>query len=536
MARKQGTFGAVAAGHEETAVTAVEVLKAGGNAFDAAVAAMATACVTEPVLASLGGGGFLLARTASAPGEAVLYDFFTQTPKNRHSRDEIEFFPVLADFGTATQEFHIGAGACATPGMAAGMSMIQHDLCRMAPMDHFSRAIGLARNGVRVNDFQSFLFGVVSAIYDRDPESIACFGDSHNARNTNGAPAKLAPLGALMQNPDLGATLAAMAHEGCQLFSHGEIASEIGDFSRDHGGHLSKEDLAGYRVEKRAPLCIDYKGARILTNPAPSTGGLLIAFALRLMEKTGYGQHEDAVGGAGEVPDHKALAQIMAATNRARVESGLSDLHETAGETLLDADFLATYEAEILGRPQAPRGTTHISIVDAAGNAASVTLSNGEGCGRMLPGRGFMLNNMLGEEDINPLGFNAWAEDVRLCSMMSPSLMLEDRDVVTALGSGGSNRIRTAVLQVISNILDNGMDMANAVCSPRMHYENGVLNIEGPRLPEVVQALASTVESALYWEQPNLFFGGVHAVQHIADQQTYDAIGDPRRGGHALVA
>lgn len=532
MAREQGTFGAVAAGHEETAATAADILTAGGNAFDAAVAAMATACVVEPVLASLGGGGFFLARTADAPDEAVLYDFFTQTPRNKRPLDEVEFFPVLADFGTATQEFHIGAGACATPGMAAGMSMIQRELCRMGPVDHFSRAIGLARGGVRVNDFQSFLFGVVSAIYDRDPESIACFGSPRSIRGSNDATDTFAPSGAMIQNPDLGATLDAIALEGYQLFSHGEIASEIGGFSRDHGGHLSNEDLAGYRVAKRTPLCIDYKGTRILTNPVPSTGGLLIAFALRLMEKTGYGPDENA---AGETPGHKALAQIMAATNRARVESGLSDLREAAGETLLDADFLSLYEAEILGRPQALRGTTHISIVDAAGNAASVTLSNGEGCGRMLPGRGFMLNNMLGEEDINPLGFNAWAEDVRLCSMMSPSLILEDRGVVTALGSGGSNRIRTAVLQVISNLLDNDMDMANAVCSPRMHYENGVLNIEGPRSPEAVRQLSDAVESVLYWEQPNLFFGGVHAVQHISDQQAYDAIGDPRRGGHALV-
>jgi len=142
-----GKFGAVAGGHEETVEAAGNILKAGGNAFDAAVAAMATACVAEPVLASLGGGGFLLARTAELPDKAVLYDFFTQTPGKQRAIEETEFMPVLADFGTATQEFHIGAGACATPGMVAGLSAIQRDLCRMPPVEHYGQAIELARQG-----------------------------------------------------------------------------------------------------------------------------------------------------------------------------------------------------------------------------------------------------------------------------------------------------------------------------------------------------------------------------------------------------
>ncbi len=528
MAQESGRFGAVAAGHEETARAAADILRAGGNAFDAAVTAVATACVAEPVLASLGGGGFFLARRADAPDDATLYDFFTQTPKQRRPMAETEFLPVLADFGMATQEFHIGGGTCATPGMVAGLSIIQGDLCRMSPVEHFAHAIQLARGGLRVNDFQSFLFEVVSAIYSGDPESIACFGD---------ASGKLAPLGALVMNPDLADTLEALACDGERLFSEGEIAAEICAFSADHGGHLSMADLSGYGVERRVPLRIDYRGAAILTNPPPSTGGLLIAFALRLMEKTGYGRNgtNNADTPDGKARDDRALVEIMAATNRARVESGLRDLRVDAAETLLDADFLASYEADILGRPHALRGTTHISVVDATGNAASVTLSNGEGCGRMLPGRGFMLNNMLGEEDINPLGFNAWPEDVRLCSMMSPSLVLGENGSVTALGSGGSNRIRTAMLQVISNILDHGMAIAPAVRQPRMHYENQVLNIEGPRPQMDLDDLKDAVPEILYWEKPNLFFGGVHAVRYTQDHQTFDAVGDPRRGGHATV-
>lgn len=525
MAKKQGKFGAVAAGHEETARAAIDILKAGGNAFDAAVTAMATACVVEPVLASLGGGGFLLVHRVNTSDDPVLYDFFTQTPKVRRASDEIDFFPILADFGTATQEFHIGAGACATPGMPAGISDIQKDLCRLSPADHFSRAIELARNGVRINDFQSFLFGVVSEIYSRDPESVSCFGE-------NG---KLAPLGGIVRNPDLADTFEALSREGYRLFSHGDIGSEIHEFSQLFGGHITINDLAGYRVEKRAPLNFEYRSSRILTNPAPSTGGLLIAFALRLMEKTGYGSIHETMDAQSNNPDHHALAKIMASTNRARVESGLKDLKADAADILLDGDFLSVYASSVLGRPQASRGTTHISVVDASGNAASATLSNGEGCGRMLPRRGFMLNNMLGEEDINPLGFNAWAEDVRLCSMMSPSLILEESGSITALGSGGSNRIRTAVLQVISNILDHNMDLEQAIRHARMHYENGILNIEGPCSKSLIRSLERSGWKTLFWEEPNLFFGGVHAARHFPDQGVFNAAGDPRRGGCAEI-
>lgn len=515
MAQENGKFGAVAAGHEETARAAAEVLMAGGNAFDAAVAGMVTACVVEPVLASLGGGGFLLAREADKDGESVLYDFFTQTPKLKRPAQETEFYPVLADFGTATQEFHIGTGACATPGMVPGLSAVQDDLCRMDSQDHFAHAIALARDGVRVNEFQSFLFEVVSAIYTRDPASVVCYGDESGV---------LAPLGGLVRNQDLAATLETLATEGSRLFTHGDIAADICSFVEEFGGHLTAEDLSGYQVERRQPLTFTYRGAQIVTNPPPSTGGLLVAFALRLMERTSCGQQ----GG----PE---LAHIMAATNRARIESGLRELRDEAYSTLLDADFLAAYETEILNRPFAPRGTTHISVVDTKGNAASVTLSNGEGCGRMLPGRGYMLNNMLGEEDINPLGLNAWPEDTRLCSMMSPSLIVEGDAAVTALGSGGSNRIRSAVLQVTSNILDRGLDIRSAIHAPRMHQENEVLNIEGPRKGHLVEELRQSVAESLYWETPNMFFGGVHAVRLALKNRVFDAQGDPRRGGHAVV-
>lgn len=144
MAGVTGTGGSVAAGHQKTVEAASIILEAGGNAWDAALAAMATACVVEPVLASLGGGGFMMVQGADHSVEPILYDFFAHTPQVSRSANEVEFFPVIADFGAAQQEFHIGAGSVAVPGMVAGMSAIHDDLCTMPMTRIFEPAIAFA--------------------------------------------------------------------------------------------------------------------------------------------------------------------------------------------------------------------------------------------------------------------------------------------------------------------------------------------------------------------------------------------------------
>ncbi|HSR71026.1 MAG TPA: gamma-glutamyltransferase, partial [Kiloniellales bacterium] len=195
--------------------------------------------------------------------------------------------------------------------------------------------------------------------------------------------------------------------------------------------------------------------------------------------------------------------------------------------------LVARYAAEVAGRPAAPRGTTHISVVDAAGNLAAFSLSNGEGCGHLLPGSGIMLNNMLGEEDLCPQGFHAWPPGSRMASMMAPSLATRPDGGLVALGSGGSNRIRTAILQVLLNLLDLGLPLEAAVEAPRLHFEAGVLNLEGA-LAESAEALDDGVERTIAWPLHNLFFGGVHAVAREPDG-SFSAAGDPRRGGCAII-
>ncbi len=504
--------GAVAAGHPLTAEAAVEVLAAGGNAFDAVVAAHWCACVAEPVLTSPGGGGFLLARPAGAP--VRLYDFFTHTPRRPRPPAELDFHPIHADFGATTQEFHIGWGAVATPGTVRGLFDIQRELCTLPVGALMAPAIEHARNGVRINALQAYVFDVVRPIYLSSETARRRFASRND-------PGKLVGEGETLHQPELADSLEALAREGDALFYQGDIARQIVAACREHGGHLRADDLAGYRTRIREPLRTRYRDATLYTNPPPSSGGLLIGFALRLLQ--GAALPRDAGRRLA------LLARVMEAANEARLEHAI----EAGGDALLGEELVATWRARVDGRARARRGTTHISVIDAAGNVASLTASNGEGCGHMPGDTGIMLNNMLGEEDLNPGGFHRWRPDSRLTSMMAPSLLLHG-DSETALGSGGSNRIRSALLQVLLHRIDDGLALQEAVDRPRIHYESGLLHIEHGFDAGVVEALASQFDAVHRWPDRNLFFGGVHAVTRRG--RSFECGGDRRRGGAARIA
>jgi gamma-glutamyltranspeptidase/glutathione hydrolase len=511
--------GAVACGHPATAGAAEEILTEGGNAFDAALAAFAAATVAEPVLSSLGGGGFLLAH--SAGGDPLLYDFFVETPLQRRPGEEIDFYPILADFGTATQEFHIGLGAIATPGAVGGLFAIHQDLASLPMARILAPAVRLARRGVTLRPVDTYLFEVVGPILTASPEAEALY---------TGPDGKLLREGGVIKQPALADTLEALAAEGEALFYQGELARRLVELCRAGGGLMTMADLADYRVARRRPLQHRYRGARILTNPPPSAGGVLIAFALALMECQDPASLTPAELSA-------AICRVMGLTNQARVEARLHEAigeseEEAAADRLFDPALLARYRREVLGRPAAPRGTTHISVVDSQGNMASLSLSNGEGCGRLLPGSGIMINNMLGEEDLNPAGFHNWPAGSRMSSMMSPTLAFGGRGSIAALGSGGSNRIRSAILQVLIRLIDFSESIEAAVAAPRLHFESGTANLEAG-LPRDAK-LTALAETVIDWPPLNLFFGGVHAVTRAADG-SLAAAGDPRRGGAARV-
>ena len=511
--------GAVAAGHPETAGAARQVLADGGNAFDAVLAAMAAATVAEPLLCSLGGGGFLMAQPAGAP--ATLYDFFAETPRRPPDDSEaLDFRAVEVDFGPATQEFHIGLGAMAVPGAVRGLCTAHRALATRPLAELLRPAVRLARDGVPLREFDAYAGRVLTPILTASPALAATF------RRPDGAP--LATGDRLLQ-PELADTLERLGDEGDRPFYEGDLAERLAAFAAEHGGLVDAEALGRYQVAARAPLTRRYRGAEVLTNPPPSTGGLLIAFALELLAA-----HEPLPphGAPGQLG---ALARAMELTNRARLEASLHDADDdadAAAARLFDPALLQRYRAELLGRPACDRGTTHISVVDGAGNLAAMTLSNGEGCGRTLPGTGIHLNNMLGEEDLHPQGFHRWPPATRIASMMAPSLLRLPDGAIAALGSGGSNRIRTALLQVASNLVDHAMPLDAAVAAPRLHVERGLVNVEPGYGEDAVAAAAAQGERLKRWPEANMFFGGVHAVHRSADG-TLAAAGDPRRGGAA---
>ena len=497
-----------------TAESAAEILREGGNAFDAVIAAMITATVPEFVFSSIGGGGIAMVRPANSR-TAILYDFFAHTPAIKRDGDELEFYAIQADFGPATQEFHIGAGSVAVPGFIPGLFAIHEDLASLPMKRLMEPAILAAREGVSVTQLHAYLYTIVEPILTA----------SEAARKYFAPDGKVLGAGDIYRNSVIADLLDCLAREGPRLMSEGEVAQAMVAQSRDHGGHLTLEDLRAYTVERRNPLEWRYRGHELFLNPAPAASGALIAFGLALLEKLRPG------GGA---PDPVLLARIMEETNKVRQARG------GALQTIVQDETITAHLKSMSTHTPATRGTTHISVIDAKGNAASATITNGEGNGRMVTGCGFMLNNMLGEEDLNPGGFHRWAPDTRLSTMMAPTIALSPDGALTALGSGGSNRIRSAVLQVAINLFDRGLELERAIHAARLHMEgDGTLSFE--EAPWEIafngderRALLEACPQAHGWPEENLFFGGVHTARRHGDGRLEGA-GDTRREGCVIV-
>lgn len=476
--------GVIAAGHRLTAEAGAEVLRSGGTAFDAVIAALAMSCVCEPVLSSPGGGGFATVLDG-ATGRAEVIDFFPQTPLQRHDIDAQGVREVLADFGTATQAFHIGPATAATPGFFAGVTALAAAGATRPLAELFAPAIGAARRGVVVTDFQHHLSTVVAPILTA----------TTSAREVFAPAGHLLAAGETFRNAGLADALEILATEG---FVGSAVARACIDAQRGRG-HLDHDDIARYEAVHRSPHTIRVGDALVHLNPLPAAGGVLVAHTLRHLESA----------------DPVDMARALHATGRARAAS--------SGALASLADV-----------PLRQRGTTHISVVDARGTACAVTVSNGEGNGEIVDGFGFMLNNVLGEEDVNPAGTHAWPVDVRLSSMMCPAIVEHDDGTLTALGSGGSNRIRSAIAQVVAHLCLGEPDLASAVEAPRLHVEGEHLDFEDRFEPVWRDRLTRLFEEHRVWPQPDLFFGGAHSVQRTSDGRLVGT-GDRRRAGHAIV-
>ncbi|KPK00409.1 MAG: hypothetical protein AMJ60_01380 [Desulfobacterales bacterium SG8_35] len=488
----------VATGHPLVSGAAVEILHKGGNAFDAAVGAGFAGAVAEQTLTSLGGGGFLLARTHL--GEEILFDFFTDTPGRGLDDCDLEphFFPVTIHFPGSDQDFNIGLGSVAVPGNLKGFLHVHKRLGRLDLEEILEPAIHLARDGLELNDRQGYFLNLLEPIVTHSPVGRKLY-------TINGSCAKQ---GDHITNPEIADFLSQLPNDCGQSFYRGKIAQTIDADMRRGKGLLTAQDLAAYKVIERTPLAIGYRDYTFLSNPPPSMGGSLIGLALSLLETQDM----------SNIKFHSAAHVLQTAKLMAEVE----ELREKG----INAASLQNSGYRIR---QFSRGTTHISIADAEGNVASMTCSNGEGSGYFVPGTGIMLNNMMGEDDLHPEGFHASPPGQRVSSMMSPSLLLKDDTVAMVIGSGGSKRIRTAITQVISAIVDLGIPAQQAVEAPRIHWDGTIMQVEPGLDRKAIDALKKHWPVNL-WSTIDVYFGGVHTViPNIAGG------GDPRRGGSVRV-
>ncbi len=484
------------------------MLREGGNAVDAAVAAALMSFVSESPLTGPGAGGFMLVHTG---GDSHLLDFFVAAPgRGLADPDPAPLLPIDVQFAEgAIQRFNCGPSSCGVYGNPAGLA---EALRRFGTVDLARLTAGparAAREGVEVTPLQAFLFEVLAPIMRSTPEAAAVY--EPNGRSFRA--------GETICLHELGDLLEKLGAEGPDFLYTGDTAARISDWVLERGGLVTREDLAAYEVVERRPASARFRGREVLTNPPPSSGGILIADALELLERI------DRPG------DTRVLAEVIASTNRARDDEFLEGLSsEDYARRFLASDVLDEVAGEIASRLGS---TTHISVIDAEGVCASVTCSNGSCSGVIVPGTGVHLNNMLGEEDLNPRGFHRQSAGARVPSMMAPTVVLRDGRPEIALGSAGSNRIRSAIVQTVAAVIDGGLPAQEAVDAPRLHVEGDLVDAEPGVDAEALRSLEASGWRLRPFPERNLYFGGVQAVVRDTETGALTGGGDPRRGGVA---
>ena len=500
------------------------MLREGGNAVDACVAASLASWVAESPLTGAGGGGFMLIHRARDRSTRVL-DFFCTIPGLGGAAASAEMETVDVSFsGESTQVFRIGAASCAVPGTLLGLESAHRRFGVLPWKVLFEPAIALARSGVEMTRPQAYLHAILDLILRHMPEGQSIYGQNGD---------RLAAGDTLVQ-ADLAGTLELLAEEGSRAIYAGDIGRELVRHVQEHGGCITERDLAAFRVVRRRPVVAAFHGHELRANPPPSAGGVLIGYGLRLLDRIGLG------GAPGSTEAIDRLVSVQREQGRARDRRFARDLHRGGlarrlyGEEALERAWARMQggepaEAEVGG----PGGTTHISVVDGAGNAASLSVSTGSGSGVVVPGTGIQLNNMLGEFDVALTGGES-PPGTRLTSGMAPSVVLHHGRPRLVVGSAGSLRLRGAIFQVIVNVAGHGLTVEEAIERPRVHVEEPHVHCEGGHDAEALDRLEAMGHDVVRWRRQNLYFGGVQGVE-VREDGSLAAAGDPRRGGHGIV-
>jgi gamma-glutamyltranspeptidase/glutathione hydrolase len=518
----------VVSGHPLASEIGRDILRRGGNAVDAAVAAGFALAVVHPEAGNLGGGGFMLIRTRDGRVRALDY---RETAPGRARRDM-----YLDAFGEPTERSVTGHLAAGVPGSVAGLVEAHRALGRLRLTEVVEPAVRLAREGFVVDEYRSRSIA-------EDSARLVLFAASRASFLPDG---RTPTPGTLLRQPDLAATLAAIRDGGARGFYRGRVADLIVAEMERGGGIISHEDLAAYQAIWREPIVLGYRGHTIYSMPPASSGGVTMGQILNIME--GYDPLPPF--GSPALLHREAEAMRRAFTDR-NVYLGDPAFVRNPLDRLLSKAYAAELRAEIGERasptprfdPAAVGGssTTHYSVVDAEGNAVSctTTLNNSYGSAVTVAGAGFLLNDEMDDFATAPgkpnlYGLvqgeaNAIAPGKRMLSAMTPSIVLDPAgELRMILGTPGGPRIITMVYHVISNVIDHRMTLAEAVTAPRMHHQalpDSVMveshGFTGTTL-DSLRARGHGISSQEVW-------GDVEAIVRTAGG--WQGVSDPRRGG-----
>ena len=526
----EGAHGMVTSGSAVASVVGRDILKAGGNAVDAAVAVGFALAVMHAEAGNIGGGGYMMIRMQD--GKAYALDY-RETAPAKATRDMF-----LDDKGQPTDKSVSGHLASGVPGAVAGLLAAHQRFGKLSRAAVMNPAIQLARDGFVVDSFHyRSLASVQQRLKQYSPAAAAQY-------SVNGQ----VPLpGSLFKQPDLARTLAAIRDQGRDGFYKGWVARAIVAEMQRGGGIISAADLAGYQPKWREPLRITYRGYTIFSMPPSSSGGATLGLVLNIME--GFGPLPPFGSTALLHRESEAMRRAFTDRNRFLGDPDFETL--TMLPSMLSKDYAAKARADINLAHATPTppfdpsikdgpNTTHYSVVDARGDAVSTTttLNNSYGSAVLVTGAGFLLNDEMddfaaapGKPNMYGLvqgEINAIKPGKRMLSAMTPSIVLNPRGELTmVVGTPGGPTIITQVYHVISNVIDHGMSLPDAVSAPRQHHQalpdEINLNTGGFRQAVVdsLKAMGHTVT----------FKGGgdVQAIIRIA--KGWQGVSDPRGGG-----
>jgi gamma-glutamyltranspeptidase / glutathione hydrolase len=459
----------IAAGHPATVEAGFEVLEDGGTAADAAVAASLASCVAETMMTGITGGGHAI-WLDGASGEATHLDFFVTVPGlGEEEPKEVELLDIGVPFGTELVHYSVGTATCAVPGVPAGLHTLWSRHGRLGWERLVEPALRFAQEGVEVPPAHAACLEMLAPVMT--------MGEGERIFSPGG---QLLQAGDRLEQPGLVRMLELLRDEGAASFYEGSLAQALLELMRERGGLVTEQDLAAYRPSWGEPVEGGYLGLRVLTR-----GGLTPSVADKLAELP-------RLHGASEADRASILARVLVALPYS-------------------------------GEPEPLGETTNLVAADSEGNACVLTTSLGLGSGDYLPGLDVHLNSMLGEAD---LLLKEHQPGERMESMMAPTIVCSQAGPVLAAGAAGGTRLRPALVQVLSSILDQGWDLREAVDRPRLHSTGTVVHVE-PGFDEITISALEQAYEVRQWTALHHYFGGVSLIGESG------GAADPRRSGTA---